>query len=261
MAVDESHAENSDGDELISNSAQRLYEFLIKSSPPRNASWSRDDWLQQHGVDADDQTAIREFALQIIAIVNEVRTTIDTLPPSPSHRLLGKHLPRIDEYVTKNAFSASRKIAADSPAEEVLYSLELCAQIFREHGIADKSVPQSGVEKMLDLIHELADEIRVDMSIPPTGRLYVLERLHEVERALLRIDLLGPAYVEATIDRLIGGSIAYPEIRQGSILDKLAKLWRGVHVGASGAKEVTEAASSVINLAHAISSGPIPPPS
>ncbi len=249
-------AETSDnldgGAEQPTNPASRLHDFLTRAVKKKTESLSRDEWLTKQGIDPTDQSAIREFALQVIATTNEVRTSIDLLPPSGIQSLLGRHLTQVDEYITRVAFAVNRRIPHEQVSTEVLFSLELCSALFSEHGIVDEKLESGTTDRLLKLIHTLIEEVKGDTSIPAAGRLYLLERLQEVERALLRIDLLGVTFVQSTVDRLIGGAIAYPEIRKKSFLERLANLWHGVHSNAGGVQEISAAASSVIDLAHSI---------
>jgi hypothetical protein len=239
------------------NPAWRLYNFIVTSQVnTKKTNGSKREWLVAQNVDPPNQNETQQLAMDVIEVVGQVRRAITRLPTSPINEMLIQYLPSIQSWIARIAFTPERGIAGDI-GEEVLYSLRMAALVLDSAGESDPDQP-TGTGRILDLINDLLREIREDQSLSPIARAFLLDKVLDIQRAILRVDLLGIAFVEAKIDELIGGAIVYPEARKQSLLSRLAALWHGIHATSAGVAEIAATSSSVIALVNAITDGSKP---
>ena len=233
------------------NPAARLHALLSRVEK----RWiSSSLWAESIGIDPIDRIALRRYTLEAVRLVDNVREAVDRLPPNKNREPLLRHLPDIEEFFGRAYFAGSEK-TVQAPAAEAMFGLEMCADALREYDIGDATIPETDRQDLLNLVQELITAVRDDAELDSVARLYLLDRLMDVERALLHFELVGLDGVEAAIDRLVGGTIAYPQSRKQGIMDKIGILWRRIHGFSAEVKSITDAGTSAATFVAALTVG------
>lgn len=134
---------------------------------------------------------------------------------------------------------------------EVLLGLEMTADVLRRRR-PEPTIPDEGLVELVDLVRELIDAVLADPDLPPAAKQFLLERLRDVEIALLRFRVTGYAGVEAAVDALTGGAVRRDDIRGNeNVGGWLSRLWDRMGAVTTRTKEVADAGNAVAALAQA----------
>ncbi|WP_433291707.1 hypothetical protein ACQP2F_26100 [Actinoplanes sp. CA-030573] len=206
------------------------------------------------GADPDDVDELRSFGLRYLAMIAQIRAAVARLPERKKKEPLLRHLPEFEDLFISLFLRTKPLQYASVPGENAMYGLEMCADALEEHQIGGASVPKAKVDEILRLTQDLMAAVRNDDDLTPDLKMQLIDLLLDIERAILHVRIVGVEGVQATVDRLVGASIAFPEAQKPSFTDRLGRLWRTVHNVSVGAKEIADAGASIVAITDALNS-------
>jgi hypothetical protein len=239
------------------NVAGRLYLIVRSLGSARRGEGSTtamlavvtgDQMCRLLGADPDDIGELRSFGLRYLAMIAQIRAAVAKLPERKKKEPLLRHLPEFEDLFISLFLRSKPHQFATIPGENAMYGLEMCADALEEYQVGGASVPKPKADEILRLTQDLMAAVRNDDDLGPDLKLQLIDLLLDVERAILHVRIVGVEGVQATVDRLVGASIAYPEAQKPSFTDRLGRLWRTVHSVSVGTKEIADAGASILAI-------------
>jgi hypothetical protein len=244
------------------NVAGRLYAIVRSLGTARRSDGPRlhpymvtgDQMCRLLGADPDDIAELRSFGLRYLAMISQIRTAVAKLPERKKKEPLLRHLPEFEDLFISLFLKVKPNEYAALPGENAMYGLEMCADALEEYRIGGTSVPKDKADEILRLTQDLMAAVRNDDDLSSELKIQLIDMLLDIERAILHVRIVGVEGVQATVDRLVGASIAFPEAQKPSFTDRLGRLWRAVHSASMGTKEIADAGASILAITDAINS-------
>jgi len=175
------------------------------------------------GADPDDSEGLRDFGLRYLMMIAEIRSGIGKLPVRNNREPLLRHLPDFEEFFISLFFKSPARFVT-FPDRNAMYGLEMCAEALYEHEIGEQPIAKQEATDLIRLVQDLMAAIRSDETLTPDAKALLLDRLVDVEKALMLIDIVGMEGVQAAVDRLVGSSLAVPEAQKPGFVERMGRL-------------------------------------
>lgn len=239
--------------EQLDNPAARVEAVLIRAQPHTEGSANAlDAWREVFEVETTEDVAM--FTAEFIAQIRLAREAIERLPESedPEHLLkyfsvLDK-LPKLMFTMTGQLMSAFRPIINN----EVIYSLAGCSRALRRNQAKELTFDSDALIELLGLVAKVVDEVAAS-DVPIHLKIFITQRLQEVETALRLYRITGYSGVEYSLDGLIGTMWRAPEEAKKKTGNWIVRVVAKVQSFARGSAELTTSAQKVIESVQAIS--------
>lgn len=205
------------------------------------------------GADPRNDRERNRVGIEFLEMITRIRCAIDALPPRKKREPLVRHLPAFEKFFFGVFFGDEPSTYPSLPDGSAMYGLEMCAEALDEYEISEPTLSSQEATDLIQLVHDLVAAIKSDGDLTAEAKTYLIDRLLEVERAILHIEVVGMDRLQATVDRLVGSSIAFPEAHKPRVIEWMAKLWRAAHGLAIGTKAIADAGTSVVSLTEALS--------
>lgn len=155
-------------DFVLDNSAVRITAVLESVRGTADNISAVDGWANALGVPegGDLFSAFAEFRQQ----VELTRAQVNALPESET---------------------ATMQHYKQQISETTVYSLRACAEALRRHLARERVFTAETTSVLIELVRELVDEVGRTDELPAEFRLAITQRLHEVEAALLTVQITG----------------------------------------------------------------------
>ena len=135
-----------------------------------------------------------------------------------------------------------------------LFALEVCADLLHRRSPEATITPQK-IPELIKLVREIVDAIGEDDDLPVPVRLHLIDRLREVEHALIHIRTTGYAGVESALDKLTGTIAREPElINSKETVGFWRQLLAAIGLASEGAKAIGGTVESTAAAIEAIQS-------
>jgi hypothetical protein len=245
----------------LDNPAARLAAFL-RAIPERGRDRTVGEVL---GVTADANEPF-DVALRMIEIrrlAQRTRSAVEGLPSEEDPGLLLRHFDEVESFVlsmASMAFSSTRITPADSfnarfglrrVGAEVMFSLDICAKVL--HRCCPE--PFIAPEKLSDLVDRtraLIDDVIGNGNLSSAAKMFLVQRLREIETALLGSQITGYADLEDAVDRLMGGLLRRADAHDEGMLQRINGFIKKLVQTAQGTSAIAGATSSTVQAIEAI---------
>jgi hypothetical protein len=188
----------------LDNPAARVEAVLRRAEPfigqDVNAKTA---WLAVFHTESDEDLMSRctEFVTQI----RLAREAIERLPEDEYPEHLLEHFPLLEKLpglmfaMPTNTMSSYRTFITPT----LIYSLGACARALRRNGWTEPTLDDDGINELLETINDILIEV-AQSALPKDVKIFVVQRLRDVEAALRSYQISGYAGLEITLDALIG---------------------------------------------------------
>ncbi|BFU44268.1 hypothetical protein [Krasilnikovia sp. MM14-A1004] len=253
--------------DALDNPAARLAAFL-RAIPERGRDRTVGEVL---GVTADANEPF-DVALRMIEIrrlAQNTRTAVEALPPEEDPALLLQHFSEVESFVlamASMAFSSARIRPADSfnarfgvrrLAGDVMFSLDICAKALHRCSPEPYLAPEQ-LTNLIGRTRSLIDEVVLSERLTPGAKAFLVERLREIETALLGAQITGYANLEDAVDRLTGGLLRREDAREKGIMERITAFVKQLVQAAQGTSAIAGATASTVQaietISHSVSS-------
>jgi len=141
----------------------------------------------------------------------------------------------------------------DRFGDKEMYSLEICADLLHRRR-PEVVIDDDHLIALIDLVREAIDAITTDDELPIEVRFQLIDRLKDVERALIFFRTTGYDDVESAMDSLSGTIIREPAAQKSKTpVTWWQKLWANIGLAATGTKAIAETTSTVMQAIESVS--------
>lgn len=248
--------------ELLDNPAGRLAAFL-RSLPTRGENKTIGEVLSLASDDGEP-FAVAVRMLEIRKLMRTTKETIENLPTVEDPPLLLKHFGEVERAINGMTESALHSAGRLSPTDafspqfparrirdEVLYSLDICSRVLHRRS-PEPAVDEAQLKELLVDVRALIDAVISAESLNSDAKTFLVQRLRDVETALLGSQISGFANLEDALDRLMGGLVRRSDVQDRGVLARVGSFFQKLVIMAQGTTAITGATSSTIQALEAI---------
>ncbi|WP_146227997.1 hypothetical protein [Micromonospora sp. S4605] len=239
------------------NSASRLMAVLEQVRAMRPSRQGIDGWMEIFG--ASDRIDVLRGAAELADLVDQFEADVRALPEDEDPEHLLAFLPKIRNMIGPlfHVSNTNMQHFSQHLTEEVMYSVAGCSRALRRNGRVELSISPGSAKQLVDEVRAVIEGV-IESDLPDALKDLMVDRLRDVERALLTVRIGGYASVEKAMDALTFGAVratkAGTEERE-KVGGWLSRLWGKLSEHAQGAEAIAATAASTAEVVKAISGG------
>lgn len=202
--------------------------------------------------DTNSRAELYRRIADIMALPVQVERQVRSLP-DVNHDLLLEGLSGISDFLAKLIGNLDERITHFHFHEvgTPLHALAICAE-FLHHLAPEKVIAEEKLPDLISLVREVIDAVADDSHLPPEIRQILIDRLREVEDALLFFRISGYSGVQEAMEKLTGMIVSEPATRTSKTDNWLKKLWANITIAIMGVKELSEGADLAMKSIEAV---------
>jgi hypothetical protein len=239
--------------EQLDNPAARVEAVLIRAQPHTGSEANAlDEWQAVFGADTPEDVA--QFTAEFITQLQLAREAIERLPESEDPEHLLKYFSVLDNLPRSMLMMAGLPMSAFSRfmTDEIIYSLAGCSRALRRNGAREPTFDSDALIELLGMVAKIIDEV-AESDVPTYLKLFITQRLQEVETALRLYRISGYARVEYSLDGLVGATWRAPEEAKKQTGNWILRIIAKVQGFARGSAELAKSTQTVIESVQSIS--------
>lgn len=222
-----------------------LYGFLVTPDGEEIENTLR-RYLQLE--DADTAEVVEELAVAS-RWPQQAREQIEALPNINQALYLGWE-PQVDDamkwlYRWGNHVNDMKTIYDHATLTSLAFTAELLHREGHEPSIEEDKLPD-----VIALVRDIIDAVSESHELPADARRFLVDRLQEVERALIHFRIVGYAGVEDAMDRLLGGIIRLP-VTHDNAKGWLPRLFGSIKTSFGATKQIADTGTAVAGAIEA----------
>ncbi len=212
-----------------------------------------DGWREVFEVETEEDVAL--FTAEFITQIRLAREAIERLPAEsedPEHLL--KYFPILDRLPKALLTMAGLPMSEfrSFVTDEVMYSLAGCSRALRRNGVKELTFESEAVVELLGLVTIVIGEV-AKSDVPSYLKIFMTQRLQDVETALRLYRIAGYTAVEYSLDGLVGAMWHTPEEAKKKTGSWILRVVAKVQSFARGSAEIATSAQKVIESVQTIS--------
>ncbi|MFD6261684.1 hypothetical protein ACFWFK_11160 [Micromonospora chalcea] len=238
------------------NSAARLG-AILEQARQQPAQAAIDVWMRIF--DVSNRVGVLQGAADLVRLVDQVEHEVRALPEDEDPEHLLAFLPEIRKIVDALLYVGGVQMNhfTAQVTGEMIYSLASCARALRRNGRAEPVISEDSTNQLVDDVRAVIDDV-VASDLPSALKELLVDRLRDVEEALLSVRIGGYASVEKAMDALTFGAVR--ATKQGSeeraqVGSWLGRLWGKIGEHAQGAEAIASATATTAEAVKALTGG------
>ena len=236
------------------NAASRLCGILHKfqAVQVRDTDTAMDAW--KLALDAPSPSELFARLAEFSALVESLREHIRSLPEEDGPDFLLMGLEPLDGLIERfTRLGSSPKKAHDAVIKPaLLQALNVCATMLRRQQTS-VTISDSDLRDLLDDVQKWLVTVADDDNLSSHDKIFILQRLRDIEAALLGFFLGGFEKLETAVSALAGAALTCESARERTFLDKVAGFWEKVVSVAQGSATISKSASEAATAIAALS--------
>ncbi|MEU8042757.1 hypothetical protein AB0B71_01250 [Micromonospora echinofusca] len=239
------------------NSASRLAAILEQVTERQPATAGIQGWKEILGV--SDRNGIFQGAANLANLVDQFEADVRALPEDEDPEHLLAYLPRIRSMLDLFLKLSQTNMQHFSQylTGEVMYSIASCSRALRRNGQVKPLISDNSAKQLVDEVRAVMEGV-IESDLPDALKDLLVDRLRDVEAALLGVRIGGYANVERAMDALTFGAVRATKAdseERAQVGSWLSRLWGKLGEHAQGAEAIAATAASTTEVIKAITGG------